>query len=76
MDSSLFFPKNINIKPLFENIKDDDYFEPIKQLDKYFSPCDYFKKVLQHNKLTDVVKMKYIMCKPDIKCIFVKKKLI
>ncbi len=75
MNSSLFFPKNINIKPLFENIKDEDYFEPIKQLDKYFSPCDYFKKVLQHNKLTDIVKMKYIMCKPDIKCIFVKKKI-
>lgn len=38
---------NIDLVPMFEDIKDYDYLEPIKRLAKYYSNHNYYQKLLE-----------------------------
>ena len=57
----------INVLPLYDNIKDGDYFEPIKLLSKQFKNIKYFKTLLDKKKVNEYVLLMYILCRKDIR---------
>ena len=59
----------LKIKPIFSNIKDGDYFEPVKKMKEIFSKSIYLDKILNKNKINDFIILQYILCKNDIRLI-------
>jgi hypothetical protein len=56
----------LNIRPLFNGIKENDMDTPIKLLKKHYPNVDWYKKI---KKNSDTARMYYILCRPDLKCI-------
>jgi hypothetical protein len=67
------------MKPLFDNIPLNDYFQPIKLLSQYYSSYnDYYTQLSKHTSLSQLntidleeVILKYLECRPNAKLLII-----
>lgn len=57
---------NLYIKPLFRDIKEQDYLTPYKLLSSILK-TDYFKNQIKSGKINDDIFLKYLMCRPKMR---------
>ena len=53
---------NLYVKPLFRDIKEQDYLTPYKLLGSILK-TDYFKNQIKSGKINDDIFLKYLMCR-------------
>jgi len=57
---------NLYVKPLFRDIKEQDYLTPYKLLGSILK-TDYFKNQIKSGKINDDIFLKYLMCRPEMR---------
>ena len=57
---------NLYVKPLFRDIKEQDYLTPYKLLGSILK-TDYFKNQIKSGKINDDIFLKYLMCRPKMR---------